>query len=158
MVVKRASFAPFRVDVDRANNGVWKEIGHGVEFKIGAWMNDRHREALSKRSAVMKEQIRQWELDGMEEDKTIAEYMDEMDKMVAAEGLVFGWRGVNTNPDTGEHEPIWDDDGNAIEFSPERCLDILRDPELQRVWVLVKMHANTEANFRKEEEEAEKGN
>ena len=122
----------FAVDLEAANDGIWFDIGDGVELKIARSNNKNFKKLAWEK--VQKEKIKRVSKNGVftaeEEDEVLAD--------LVAETVLLDWKGIA------------DDNGEPFEYSKERAKEMLLDPEMVEFAELIDRLASSEENFRKE--------
>jgi len=112
-----------RVDLKKANGGVWQELEAGIEFLIAKKPNDAYEDKLAVLSEPYSDEIRA---------RTLSPELDKELTLRAIVGTVLlDWRNVD------------DDEGNPIEFTEDKAFEILKDSQYIDVynWILLKAHA-----------------
>jgi hypothetical protein len=124
-----------KVDAKKETDGVWVEVGEGLELLIAGADNPEYRKYRDK---LVKPFIRRVRTNLMSAEDT-----EDITRRAMARYVLLGWRGLE------------DDDGNPIQYSEKKALEILR--ESRELFNIVADFASDRALFRAEVEgESEK--
>ena len=96
----------FKTNAAKEQNGVWVDIGEGAKLLVARVNNSHYRSVLLRRSKPVAAQMRTGTLP---EDKARA-----ILEQCYADAILLDWEGLE------------DDDGNALEYSKEQALELLR--------------------------------
>lgn len=126
----------FRLDTEKADDGVWVDMGNNAQIKI-AWMNNpayvKLFTQLSKPYARLAKQGQ------LPEDKAKTIMAEVMSKTI-----LLDWQGLKI-------------DDQVVPYSQKKAQEILLAPEYAPFFTFVVETAQDEANFRQEEIEQELG-
>ena len=137
----------YKVDLGAEKEGVWVKIGEDAELLIARWLNPACREAMAKYAkefvtvnadAGVAVQEMEKRLDDGSSAKMLAH--------VIADSVLLGWRGnLRMN-------------GELLEYSRERALELMGDPQLHDLREFVMEQSMSRANFLAKHEQELVGN
>jgi hypothetical protein len=133
-----AKLSAVQTDPALEAGGVWVHYTLGIRLKIARLGNPAYQKRLTELRQPMLSAIRTRTVDAAKADDVL--------KQCAAEELLKGWENVT------------DDDDKPIEYSPERGLDVFRDPRYRDLYEFVMATAADAAIYRKELAEGARGN
>lgn len=117
----------FKQNVSSAQEGVWVDVGDGLEVKIARMGNKKYNETIRKLSKPYKTAIR---------NGTLADSVfEEMQNKAIAEAILLDWTGL-------------EDDKGEITYSTEEAFNILSNPEFEDFKKLVTDLAEEQETFR----------
>jgi hypothetical protein len=119
-----------RTDLDKTEDGVWVKYLDDVELCIASVNNKAYREACER---LWRPHLREMRMKQMS-----TQAIAELTKPAVAQHLLKGWKNIQ------------DDDGAEIPYSPQKALDLLRDPALQDFYNFVVDVAAEAQNYRQE--------
>lgn len=128
----------FGVDLGAENDGVWRDLGEGISFKIRRLSSDASMEARKRAEKPYLAQIRLNKLtDDAAEDIAISQI---------ANGVIADWKGVT------------DDNGEVIEPTSENKLKMMRDERLKDLRMTILQMATDADSFKMQLDEDAEGN
>lgn len=119
-------------------DGIWVTFYGDLEFLIAREGNPEYNEAMRVALRPHAEEARDSELT----DQTF----EELRKRVSSEHVVKGWRNMQ------------DDEGNEIEYSPEKAYEILNDPAYEELWLFVVVQSRKYEKYRRHSIKRAEGN
>ena len=127
-----------KTDTDLREQGY--EFCYALDFYItvSCMPNPQVTEYVRKRTNILRRGARSRELDG--------EQLMQVTREAMAKHVVLDWRGLE------------DDEGQPIDYSWQKALEIFGDPDCQDIYSVISEVAANQANFRKDEEEESLGN
>jgi len=123
-------------DTKKEIEGVWYDVGDGLQLKVARMNNPQYVKRLNEVSAPYRAQVKAGTLS--DEKKA------ELAAGVMAETILLDWRGMFLG-------------GKPLPYSRKKAAEILADPRYQAVFSLVMSFAQDEAAFRIEEVKTELG-
>ena len=128
---------------------------NGITFFVAEYMNPNHRNVLQSLTKEARE--------GLAEEENLAEEkIGELVILSEARAVLTGWQDMEDFVFDDEGNPELDENGNPrvveIEFSEEKAVSILRDPEYQELRTAIHRKARRAADYRKQFLEDAKGN
>ena len=107
-----AKLSSLMSDSKKVNGGVWVDYTDGVRLLIARKPNDNYDAAMVKALQPYRGAIR------------AGTFTDAMDQKVSLEVIsktvLIGWNNIE------------DEESNPIEYSPEKALELLTDPDIRR--------------------------
>lgn len=123
----------YETDTSLEEEGVWVEIGGGVNVKVAALGNKNHQKAMEKMFAPYKAQRRNGSLD--------AEIEEDIHTKAIAKAVLVDWEGVT------------DREGDILPYNFENAYKILADESLKRFKGNILFLAKEAETFKKQEQE-----
>jgi hypothetical protein len=133
-----AKLSALRTDSAKETEGVWVEWEHGVSFLVARLNNPGFQARVRALSAKHTKAIRA----GTFPD----EEMESISKSAMSHHVLLGWKSIE------------DDEGGALEYSQEKALEFLTDPDLRDLYQFVLTQANERDLYRKDVEDDSAGN
>jgi hypothetical protein len=133
-----AKLSALQTDPAREADGVWVSYALGMRFKIARLGTPAYQKRLAELRAPMLGAIRTRTVDAAKAEDVLKE--------CAAHDLLKDWENVN------------DDEDKPIAYTPERGLEVFRDPRYRDVYQFVMDTAADAAIYRKELAESARGN
>ncbi len=119
-----------RVDTDKAQNGVWKDW-NGIGLLIARIHTPHYQEVLQRHIEPV--------LHIVSENGNSCSEAQEATNRAISEAVLLDWRNLEG------------DDGEPLEYSPEKAYELLTDPELVDLHDFVIIAANSRENYRRVE-------
>jgi hypothetical protein len=106
------------VDLQKSNDGVWVDHELGYSFKIAEAGNENYMKYLRQIQKPVLARIRIKE-EGL---------MEDLVKQAAAKFILVDWKNIE------------DESGQPIPYSPEKALELFKNPALHKIydWILEK--------------------
>lgn len=132
----KTDLADFQIDIEKATDGAWVEVGDETQLKIGRMNSPEYNRLLLKLSKPHVRQSKAGKLDPQIEREIFAK--------VLSRTVLLGWKNLNQN-------------GAEIPYSRAKARDILADPRFDSFKSQVIELAQDEENFRQEEIKTDMG-
>ena len=123
-----AKLSSLRIDSGKDVEGVWTKYAAGIKLKIARLGNPNYRAYMRKIGRPHKAQMRH----GLMDDDLI----ETLSKEALAHTVLLDWDNVE------------DDNGAPIQYTPEKGLAVLEDPEYADLYSFVVDFANSAENYR----------
>ncbi len=133
-----AKLSALRSDSRKETEGVWVEWEHGVSLLIARLNNAGFQSRVRVLTAKHTKAIRA----GTFPD----EEMEDISRTAMAHHVLLGWKNIE------------DDEGGDLEYSQEKALELLSDPDLRDLYQFVLTQANERDLYRREVQEDSSGN
>lgn len=133
-----AKLSLLRSDAKKETEGVWVEWEHGVSLLIARLNNPGFQARVRVLTAKHTKEIRSGSFPDEE--------MEGVSKSAMAHHVLLGWKNIE------------DEDGKPLEYSNEKALELLNEPDLRDMYQFVLTQANERDLYRREVEEDSTGN
>lgn len=133
-----AKITEIMTDMEKVENGVWVDYAAGIKLCIASINSSQYKKY---RSRLLKPYLRQVRSKAMTAD----EILDVL-KPAAAKYLLIDWQNIE------------DEEGNTIQYSPDKALEFFTDPALSDLYGFVLETAGENEVYRQELVEDAEGN
>lgn len=112
-----ANIEKIKTSVEKEVDGVWVDFAMGIQLKIARARNPKYQELLRKLIDPVRVEIRDDKLDIKDFNDIILE--------VRAKTILLDWKNIE------------DENGNTIQYSPEKAIEFFKNPELKDFYKFV---------------------
>ena len=133
-----ARISSLKSDHKKETEGVWVEWEHGVSLLVARLNNPGFQAFVRKATKERTKDIRSGSFSDGEMERVSIEAM--------GHHVLLGWKNIES------------DDGEPLEWTAERAVELLSDPDLRDLYQFVLTQANERELYRRDIEEESKGN